>query len=105
MHHAQEIFVTNHNKFVHEDAFDGVVYVFPPEERVVVPAAAATHMLGFNVPDKTDALTRLGWAWTIKKGKDGKGEITEDPEGVKKLANFEFTKATLAPMEHDPVAM
>lgn len=87
----QDIFVTNHNDFYHSDAFGGVVYEFPPKERVLVPVDAAVHMFGFNMPDKSDALSRLGWSW-YPDPKTGR-VVNDDTEGVKKLAKFVFTKA------------
>lgn len=88
----REIFVTNHNDFHHSDSFDGDVYDFPPKERVAVPVEAAIHMFGFNNPDKTEALTRIGWATMF----DPKTRTwADDPEGVKKLAKFVFTKAVM----------
>jgi hypothetical protein len=86
------IFVTNRNDFFHADRFDGVDYAFPPQEKVAVSVEAATHMLGFNVKDKTDTLVRLGWASkydTVAK------RTVEDPDGVKKLARFVFTRAVM----------
>ena len=76
-----EIFVTNHNDFDHQDRFDGQDYFFPKGERVTVPVLAAGHMLGLGREDKTDNLVRLGWA--------------NDIEGVKKLANFVFTQGVM----------
>lgn len=87
----QDIFVTNHNDFHHSDMYDGVEYEFPPKERVIVSVDAATHMFGFNMPDKSGVLARLGWAWKV--GPNGK--FVEDPDGVKKLAHFAFTKGVM----------
>ena len=56
----REIFVTNQNDFHHCDSFDGVEFNFPPKEKVAVPVEAASHMFGFNKPDKTETLTRSG---------------------------------------------
>ena len=87
-----EIFVTNRNDFHHSDSFDGVEYDFPPAERVIVPVDAAVHMFGFNQPDKSSVLARLGWAW--RPSPDGK-KFIEDDDGVKRLARFVFTKAVM----------
>lgn len=87
-----EIFVTNHNDFHHTDSFAGVEYDFPPKERVIVPVDAAVHMFGFNSPDKSATLARLGWVWTMD---EKTRKFVEDPEGVKKLAKFVFTKAVM----------
>jgi hypothetical protein len=78
-----DIFVTNKNDFYHEYMYNGDKYQFPQGERVVVPDAAASHMLGFNKPDKTETLVRLGWA------------NLNDDEGVKRLAKFVFTRGVL----------
>lgn len=76
-----EIFVTNHNDFDHQDRFDGQDFFFPRGERVTVPVVAAEHMLGLGRVDKTENLVRCGWA--------------NDPNGVKKLANFVFTQGVM----------
>jgi hypothetical protein len=87
---GKQIFVTNKNSFVHTDRFDGEEYVFPPGERVLIPADAAIHMLAFNLPDKSEALVRLGWAMIY----DPKSKsFVENPAGIKKLANFVFDEA------------
>ena len=86
------IFVTNHNDFTHTDAYDGEEFIFPPKERVALSVDAASHMFGFNNPDKDDTLTRLGWAWkydTVER------KFVEDPTGAQKLARFVFTKAVM----------
>lgn len=106
------IFVTNHNAFDHEDAYGGELYVFPKGERVLVPVEAAMHMLGFNNPDKSETLTRLGWAFKMVDNKDPRMRRVEDTsdDGVKKLAKFEFTKVSMLPeakqlAEADPPVM
>jgi hypothetical protein len=94
----REIFVTNTNDFHHSDRFNGQEYEFPPKERVAISTDAASHLFGFNMPDKTETLTRLGWASRfnpkIKNWED-------DPRGVEKLRRFVFTKAVMveAPVE------
>src|SRR5882672_2602967 len=100
----REIFVTNKNDFHHTDMFDGQEYEFPPQERVAISVDAATHMFGFNMPDKTETLTRLGWATRLDR--DAK-QWVDDPAGVKKLAKFVFTKAVMveAPIESDSAAL
>jgi hypothetical protein len=88
----RSVFVTNNNDFLHEDRFDGEDYVFPPGERVMVSADAATHMLGFNLIDKSETLVRLGWSMKV----DPKTrQYVEDTEGVAKLANFTFDEAVM----------
>lgn len=87
-----EIFVTNHNDFHHSDRYDGVDYDFPPKERVAVSVDAAIHMFGFNQPDKSEVLSRLGWAWRYD---EKTRKLVDDNEGVKKLAKFIFTKAVM----------
>ena len=77
----QEIFVTNHNDFDHQDRHDGQDFFFPKGERVTVPVISAEHMFGLGRTDKTDNLVRLGWA--------------NDSDGVKKLANFVFTQGVM----------
>src|SRR5258708_6047493 len=77
-----EIFVTNHNDFDHQDRFDGQDFFFPKGERVTIPMVAAEHMLGLGRTDKTENLIRCGWG--------NEGEV-----GVKKLANFVFTQGVM----------
>jgi hypothetical protein len=86
------VFVTNTNSFEHVDRFDGEEFVFPPGVRVLVPIAAATHMLGYNLVDKSDILSRLGWA--MKYDPETK-KVGDDPEGVKRLAGFVFDEAVM----------
>ena len=82
-----QIFVTNQNDFDHVDHFNGQEYVFPKGEKVLIPVEAAIHMFGFNQRDKTENLSRLGWA-NPKPG--------DEPDfGVKRLANFVFTQAVM----------
>ena len=82
-----EIFITNHNDFDHQDRFDGQDFFFPRGERVTVPVVAAAHMFGLGLVDKSETLIRAGWA--------------NDKDGVKKLANFVFTQGVMveAPVE------
>jgi hypothetical protein len=101
----REIFVTNRNDFHHSDRFNGVDFEFPPKERVAIPVEAAVHMFGFNMPDKTEVLTRLGWA---TKYDPRARTFVDDADGVKRLANFVFTKAVMieAPIDApDPEPM
>ena len=85
-----EIFVTNTNEFDHQDRFDGQDFFFPRGERVTVPVVAAQHMLGLGLTDKTETLIRAGWG--------------NDPDGVKKLAGFVFTKGMMVeePVDAQP---
>lgn len=78
-----DIFVRNTNDFDHTDHYNGMEFDFPKGERVLVPVEAAMHMFGFNKVDKTDNLSRLGWA-----------NLPND-EGAKKLAKFIFTQAVM----------
>ena len=87
-----DLFVTNKNDFTHEDRYAGQDFVFPPGVKVLVPEEAATHMLGFNLVDKSNTLARIGWANTRfdKLRADG----SPDPDwGAKQLAKFVFTRA------------
>jgi hypothetical protein len=100
------IFVTNKNDFHHEDGFDGELYSFPPGEKVAISMDAARHMFGFGLKDKTETLVRVGWAM---KPVGAQGYV-QDPEGIKKLANFVFTRAVMVeesvpePAEDLPIA-
>ena len=83
-----EIFVTNKNDFLHEDRYAGDDYCFPPGEKVLIPIDAARHMFGFQNPDKTDALVRLGWTTKLDPVR---GRFVPDEDGPRKLARFVFT--------------
>ena len=86
----RNVFVTNTNDFTHTDRYDGEDYDFPPNVRVLVPVEAATHMFGFNLPDKSDTLSRLGWAM---KYDPKTNTVGDDPDGVQRLAHFVFDEA------------
>ncbi len=88
-----EIFVTIHNDFDHQDRFDGQDFFFPKKERVTVPILAAEHMFGLGRQDKTENLIRNGWG--------------NDPKGVEKLANFVFTQGVMveAPVDEAQSAL
>lgn len=86
------IFVTNKNKFVHTDRYDGDDYTFAPDEKVFISKAAATHLFGWNLNDTSEVLVRLGWAMTYDK--DVKNFV-ENQEGVQRLANFVFDEAVM----------
>jgi hypothetical protein len=89
---GNQIFVTNTNDFDHVDSYDGEEYVFPQNERVLIPYDAAVHFFAHNLKDKSEALVRLGWAMRY----DGtKKQFVEDEEGVKKLARFVFDEAVM----------
>lgn len=114
MQSSTYIFVTNHHKgYVHEDAFNGELFVFPPGERVLVTAEAATHMLGFNLKDKSDVLSRLGKAFKLTDGDPRTRQVVDvSDEGARWLAQFEFTpvdmqpaKASVALAEAEPPVM
>ena len=90
--HLHDIFVTNKNTFFHSDRYNGQDYDFPPNQRVPIPVEAAIHMFGFNCPDKTEVLTRLGWAMRFNSKIK---QYEDDPKGIQKLANFVFTRAVL----------
>lgn len=89
---GNQIFVTNTNAFDHVDHYDGEEYVFPKDERVMIPFEAAVHMFGHNMKDKSETLVRLGWAMRYDKDKK---QFVEDEEGVKKLARFVFDEAVM----------
>ena len=98
-----DIFVTNKNTFDHTDRYNGKDYIFPKGESVPIPMEAARHMFGFNSPDKTDVLLRLGW-----EDRDPKlAVIGRKPgDGVSWLKNFVFSEAKLievAPIEDEVV--
>jgi hypothetical protein len=89
-----QIFVTNTNSDAHADRYDGEDYEFPPNEAVLIPGDAAVHLFGYGMKDKTDILLRLGW---LNKYDPAKKQMVEDPEGIKRLANFVFEDAVVRP--------
>jgi hypothetical protein len=91
------IFVTNKSGQFHSDMFDGEEYSFPVNEKVPVPIDAATHMLGFNLKDKTETLVRLGWAMKF----DGQRGFVDNPEGTKRLSKFVFSRAVMVEEQVD----
>jgi hypothetical protein len=86
------IFVTNTNDFPHYDRYDGEDFQFLPGDKVFIPKDAATHLFGWNMPDKTECLVRLGWA---SKYDQSVKNYVDDPEGVRKLAGFVFDEAVM----------
>lgn len=93
---GQEIFVHNHNDFDHVDHWDGYEFVFPKGEKTVIPQEAAVHMFGFGLADKSETLVRLGWAARFD---EAKRVFVEDPEGVRKLQNFTFSRSKVVEAE------
>lgn len=86
------VYVKNGNDFTHEDRYDGEDFVFPPGEKVAIPTEAAQHFFGYGLKDKSQILTRLGWAWKI----DLEKRIpVEDPTGVERLRKFTFSRAVM----------
>jgi hypothetical protein len=71
-----EVIVINRNPKSWEDGFSGMKWTFAPNEKVSVPLAAAVHMFGFNVKDKTPTLRRLG--------------LANHPDGEQWLKNIEL---------------
>ena len=86
------IFVTNKNKFVHTDRYDGEDYVFTPDEKVFISKPAATHLFGWNLNDTSEVLVRLGWAMVYD---DEVKNFVENKEGVQRLSNFVFDEAVM----------
>lgn len=55
------VVVTNGTDKQIKGRYAGKDYFFPVNEAVTLPVIAAQHIFGFKNPDKTSALTRLGW--------------------------------------------
>ena len=96
------VYVTNRNPEPHMDKFNGEEFLFPTGEPVLVSEAAAQHMLGYGLENKTDILVRLGWA--VRLNEKGK-QYEDNPEGVKQLARFVFEEAVMAPRSALAAAM
>ena len=84
--------VTNKNKFVLTDRYDGIAYTFKPNEPVVIEEDAARHFFGYGLVDKVPFLVRQGWFNSSDK--------TE--EAMKKLNNFMFEQGKTAFVEDIP---
>lgn len=75
------ILVKNGGGFDLTDRYNGIDYVFPKGEGVVVSEDVARHIFGFGEADKSACLVRLGWMRT-----------NQDFEGaMQKLAAFVFS--------------
>jgi hypothetical protein len=72
--------------------YNGESYVFRSGEKTPISFDAARHMFGFGNPDKTDTLVRLGWAMKYDAAVHN---WVENPEGIKRLSKFIFTKAVV----------
>jgi hypothetical protein len=88
------VFVTNTNPKVHTDRYNGEEFFFPPNKQVMVPIAAAAHMLGYGMKDKTAILHRTGRAF---RQDPETGAFVDDGEGAKWLAKFIFETAVMQP--------
>lgn len=91
---SREVFVTNTNPKPYRDRYDGEEYVFPPNQAVVIPTDAAVHFFGYGKKDKTETLHRLGKSFHYDREENA---FTDDPDGVRWLANFLFEEAVLQP--------
>ena len=70
--------VTNTGDAVFEDGFAGEKYTFRPGKAVEIPEAAAEHIFGYGIEDKTSHLARLGWIETRN----------DVPKGMERLDKF-----------------
>jgi hypothetical protein len=91
---GNQVFVTNKNKEVHSDRYDGEDYVFPPGEPVLMSYDSAVHCFGYQLVDKTDTLVRLGWAMKYDVAQK---TYVENAEGIARLAHFVFDEAVMTP--------
>jgi hypothetical protein len=57
----EEVKVTNRNTATFRDAYQGIEYIFEPGKPIAIPLAAAVHLFGFGLKDKTLALRRFGF--------------------------------------------
>jgi hypothetical protein len=81
-----DVKVINHLEITLRGRYDGEDYEFPPEEPTVIPKAAAAHIFGLGVEDKSQALNQLGF---LVPGKD------TYQEAVKKLDQITFLEGKL----------
>lgn len=96
------IYVTNTNAFTHTDRYNGVDYLFEPNDSVLLEEVAAQHMLGYGLADKSNTLTRLGWAFRYDEA-SGK-MVTSENEGIEKLRKFIFSRASFVKQD-DSIVM
>lgn len=56
----ETVIVKNRSDNIHRDRFNGIDYTFLPNEEIVIPTEAARLFFGYNVEDKSRALSRAG---------------------------------------------
>lgn len=90
------ILVTNRNAETLRDRYDGVDYVFAPNETVAIPEEAARHIFGYGDPDIRRVLLRQGWMKST----------TEERAALTRLGNFKIEAATMRfePARAEPAA-
>ena len=71
------IYVTNHTQEPLKDGFGGVFYDFLPGKTVEVPEDVAKHIFGYNDPNKSPYLARLGWVKSTKEMQDGLDRLAQ----------------------------
>lgn len=80
--------VTNTDKKMLIDYFDGEEFAFPPGKSVTVPNNVARHIFGYGEKDKKPNVVRLGWTKLS----------TDFPEAMARLAKFHFDPPESPPL-------
>ena len=85
--------VTNRTDSLIEGMYDGKPYEFHPGKPLDVPSVVASHVFGFKVPNKNNALQRLGWLSTSDRYKEAIARLNmikmEDVQMVGVVVNDE----------------
>jgi hypothetical protein len=74
---SDHVRVTNETGRVIYGRYDGVDYVFPPRKHVDVHVNVARHVFGFDLEDKSHALSRLGWMTTSDQLEEAYAELAK----------------------------
>lgn len=87
----KEVTVINHTSTPLKDKHHGVEYVFAPNEKVLVPLAAAVHFFGVGLPKGSPA-RQMAWK---RRG------FTDEEKGEAFLKKFEAKVVDLVPEGSD----
>lgn len=91
----QMVKVTNCNSFTIKDMYDGVPYIFRPNEPLSIPPYAATHFFGWPGDEddmKRRTTMRFGWNNPEHIGADKSKPLDEMFRNGMNLADYFFSK-------------
>lgn len=87
----QEVSVISHHDRTISDKHHGIKYDFKPNEKVLIPLAAAAHIFGLGMPDRSAAWKRHGF--------------TQEAAGMKFFSLFDLDVVNLVAESTDVEAM